>query len=607
VPQPSLDHYGLIGDLRTAALVRRDGSIDFCCAPRFDSPGVFSALLDDERGGRWRITPSGTWTSEQRYLAGTNVLETAFRVAGEGVVTITDFMAVGPRRGNRCRIFRRVFAVRSAMKVDIDFQPRFDFASVTTHVYRRRHGLLATDRDNDAVALSGPEGIEWRIEGGRACATIEISEGQDAWFVLAFDEDEVQALAEHQPADALEATTRWWDEWASKLVYEGPHRREVERSALALKLCCYEPTGAIVAAPTTSLPESPQGGRTWDYRFTWLRDSAFVLYALDELGAVEEAEAFFGFLRRVCRRVDAAHLQIMYGLHGERDLPERILDHLSGYRGIGPVRTGNGAANQFQMDVYGEVIDAVYIWSRRHDVPEGLWQAIETLVGWMCKHWRDPDYSIWEPRHHPRHHTFSKIMAWVAFDRASRMAEKRGAQRESDAWCREAELVKQDVLEHAWDEERRTFVQVYGEPQLDAALLVIPKVRFLPRGDPRVASTLAAIRKELGSPVEELVYRYRTTDGLEGDEGAFTICSFWMIQNVALTGDLETAERMFKNLLRRAEPLGLLAEEIDPATGEQLGNYPQGLSHAALINTAIILEKLRATGGRMSAAAVATD
>ncbi len=605
--QPSLDQYGVIGDLHTAALVSREGAVDFCCAPRFDSPAVFAALLDEELGGRWQIVPAGQWSSEQRYLAATNVLETIFRVAGGGVVALTDFMAAGPRRAGRCRIFRRVYAVRGSTRLDVLFQPCFDFGSTRTHLYARRHGLLATDRDNDALALSGPPGLAWTIGEGAARATLELAEGQDAWFVLAFDEDEVQVVEQHQPADALEATTRWWDEWCSKLAYDGPYRREVERSALALKLCCYEPTGAIVAAVTTSLPESPVGGRTWDYRYTWLRDSAFVLYALDELGAVEEAEGFFNFLRRVCRRVDAAHLQIMFGLHGERDVPERVLEHLRGYRGIGPVRTGNGAAGQFQMDVYGEVIDAVYIWSRRHEVPEGLWHAIHTLVGWIAAHWRDPDYSIWEPRHQPRHHTFSKVMAWVALDRAARMAKKRDATADHDAWCREAELVHADVLAHAWDAERETFVQVYGEPQLDAALLVIPKVRFLPRSDPRVKSTLAAIRRELGTQVEELVYRYRSSDGLEGDEGAFTICCFWVVQNLALTGDMETAERLFRNLLRRAEPLGLLAEEIDPATGEQLGNYPQGLSHAALINTAIILEKVRATGGRVSVAIVPTD
>lgn len=605
--QPSLDHYGVIGDLHSAALVSRDASVDFFCAPRFDSPAVFAALLDEEKGGHWRIAPAGTWTSEQRYLAGTNVMETIFRVAGEGLVAVTDFMAVGPRRAGRCRLYRRVFAVRGAARLDVVFQPRFDFGVIRTHLYQRRHGLLATDRDNDALALSGPEGLPWTIEDGTARATLELEEGRDAWFVLAFDEDEVQPVDSHQPHDALEATTRWWDDWSSKLVYEGPYRRQVERSALALKLCCYEPSGAIVAAVTTSLPESPVGGRTWDYRFSWLRDSAFVLYALDELGAVEEAGAFFNFLRRVCRRVDAAHLQIMYGLQGERDLPERILGHLAGYRGIGPVRTGNGAAGQFQMDVYGEVIDAVYIWARRHEVPEGLWQAVHTLVSWIAAHWREPDYSIWEPRHQPRHHTFSKVMAWVALDRAARMAKKRGAMEDHDAWCAEADAVHADVLANAWDEERRTFVQVYGQPQLDAALLIIPKVRFLPRHDPRVKSTLAAIQKELGTQVEELVYRYRSPDGLEGDEGAFTICCFWVVQNLALTGELEKAERLFKNLLRRAEPLGLLAEEIDPATGEQLGNYPQGLSHAALINTAIILEKVRATGGRVSAAIVPTD
>jgi len=588
----SLDHYGVIGDLHTAALVSRGGAIDFLCGPRFDAPAVFAALLDDAGGGRWRIAPAGNWTSEQRYLAGTNVLETVFRVAGEGVVTLTDFMAVGPRRAGRCRVFRKVHAVRGAARVDVHFEPRFDFGAVPTRLSQRRHGLFATDRDNDALTLVGPAGVAWSIEGGLARASVDVGEGADAWFVLAIDEDEVHPLEEHRSADVLEATTRWWDEWSSKLQYTGPYKREVERSALALKLCCYEPTGAIVAAPTTSLPESPTGGRTWDYRFTWVRDSSFVLHALDLLGADAEAEAFFHFLRRVSRRGDV-HLQIMYSVDGGRDLPERIVSNLSGYRDRGPVRTGNAAAGQFQLDVYGEIVDAVWIWSRRHEMPEGLWHALRSLIEWVAAHWREPDYSIWEPRSGPQQNTFSKVMAWVALERGARIADKMGAEAEAAAWREEAARLHADVLARAWDPERRTFTQIYGEPQLDAALLIIPKVDFLPGSDPRVVSTLAAIRRELGTQVEELLYRYRAPDGLDGREGAFIIVSFWMVQNLVLTGHHEDGERLFRNLLRRAEPLGLLAEEIDPATGEQTGNYPQGLSHAALIETAHVLEKYR--------------
>src|SRR5947199_337810 len=485
--------YGVIGDLHTAALVGRNGSIDWFCAPRFDSPSVFGALLDHARGGCWRIAPAGPATSEQRYLPGTNILVTTFRVETGGVFVVTDFMPVGSSRDGRTEIHRRVQCTRGSADVEVEFEPRFDYGLHLPTMVRRAHGILATDRDNDVATVATDPAISWHIDEGRAVARFSLSAEQAAWFVHRFDDDEVHPAAGYRSQEKLEATAQWWDAWSSRLTYQGPYRQEVERSALVLKLCTYEPSGALIAAPTTSVPESFGGERNWDYRSAWLRDSAFV-----------------------------------------RD-----------------------------------------------------------LVDWAAAHWQEPDWSIWEPRHEPKHHVFSKVMAWVALDRGTRIATELGLAGDVARWRQEAERLRREVLERGWDPERRTFVQVYGEPQLDAALLVIPKARFLHRSAPRVRTTLEAVRRELATSCEELIYRYRAPDGLSGDEGAFVACCFWMAQNLAMVRDFDEGERLFRNLLRRGNHLGLFAEEIDPATGEQVGNFPQGLSHASLINTAYILERLR--------------
>ncbi|HET7790283.1 MAG TPA: glycoside hydrolase family 15 protein [Gemmatimonadales bacterium] len=593
MPYRPIGDYGIIGDLHTAALVASNGAIDWLCLPTFDAPSLFAGILDQGKGGTWRIAPSGEWTSQQRYLPGTNVLVTAFHGTGGGVVEVTDFMPVGPARSTRPELHRRVTCTRGEAEIEVAFTPAFDYARRGARISPRTAGLLATDAEDHALTLAGPPGLAWETGNGSATARFPARPGEPAWLVLRWDDDDVHPVASYTSQSRLDQTALWWDEWVSRLDYHGPYRQEVERSALALKLCCYEPTGAIVGAPTTSLPERPGGERNWDYRYTWLRDSAFVLFALDRLGFDGEADGFLRFLKRVCRRADGRHVQIMFGIDGRRSLPEEILGHLEGYRGAKPVRIGNSAAGQFQLDVYGELLETVSTPKMRKHLSEGLWSALRALVDWTAAHWREPDWSIWEARQEPKPYVYSRVMAWAALDRGIKLAQALGTPADVSTWVEARDACHAEVLERGWDRERQTFVQVYGEPQLDAALLVIPLIGFLPRRDPRVRSTLAAVRKELGSSVEELIYRYRSPDGLDGDEGAFVVCSFWMVQNLAMIGEIEEAERLFKNLLRRVNRVGLLAEEIDPGTGEQLGNFPQALSHAALLNAACTLERLR--------------
>ena len=589
-----IEAYGVIGDLHSAALVGRNGAVDWWCPQRFDSPSVFAALLDPTAGGTWRIAPDAEWTSSQRYLPGTNVLETSFRLDAGGLLTVTDFMPVGPHRLREPSLFRRVRGVRGTVPVTMHFEPRFGYGLQPARINTRRSGVLASGGRREVLALSSPRGIPLSLGETSLTARFELSVEQTAWFVLRYDQDEVLPIEELEPDLVIDGTAQWWDRWISQMEYRGAFRQEVERSALALKLLQFEPSGAIVAAPTTSLPEWPGGERNWDYRFTWLRDSSYVLDALTSLGFGSEASAYHGFFTRVCREAGAGHLQILHCVDGSHEAGESILQHLQGYEGARPVRVGNGAADQFQLDVYGELLHTLHLGHRHRSPKEGLWFAIQRLVDWVAANWRRPDFGIWEARREPQHHVFSKVMAWCALDRAADLAERHAMPADLGAWRHEAQAIHNDVMTHGWDGERGCFVQVYGAPFLDASLLVIPKIRFLPRTDPRVRSSLIRIHRELSAGPEELIYRYRAPDGLSGDEGAFLVCSFWVAQNYALVGEVEEAERLFRLLLRRAGPLGLYPEEIDPRTGGFLGNFPLGLSHAAVINTAVILDRLGA-------------
>jgi GH15 family glucan-1,4-alpha-glucosidase len=587
--------YGLIGDMRTAALIGLDGSIDWCCLPRFDSASVFAALLDTERGGTWAIHPEGRWTSTQRYLPRTNILETTFRTADDAVVSVTDFMPVaedGRPSGPHPEIHRRLRCNRGRALMGMVFMPRFEYGARTTRLEVLRAGLFATDRTDQVLTLSSGKPFEWMIEQSIATARFGLEKGEERWLVLRYDDDDIHPVDRYESARKLDNTAAFWQKWSSKVRYRGPYRGMVKRSALALKLLTHAETGAMIAAPTTSLPETIGGVRNWDYRFVWLRDAAFTLAALDAVGHYREADQFMRFLKKVCRHEGGGHLQIMYGIDGRRDLVERQLDHLTGYRNSRPVRVGNGAVGQLQLDVYGEVMETADIWRRNHDMTEGTWRVLRGLVDWVSKNWPLPDSSIWEVRGEVRHYVFSKVMTWVALDRGVRMAEELSLEGDTAGWRAARDALHAEIMERGWSEERQSFVQSYGDTSLDAAALAIPMVRFLPWNHPRVHATVRAIARELTTMDGELVYRYRHPDGLEGEEGAFSICTFWLAQALAMIGERERAERVFRRMLRHANHVGLYSEEIDPLTDEFLGNFPQAFTHIALINCAAALARL---------------
>jgi GH15 family glucan-1,4-alpha-glucosidase len=601
-----ISDYAVIGDMRTAALVGMHGSIDWCCWPEFDSPSAFAALLDADHGGRCRIAPSEPHTTEQRYLAATNVVVTTFHGDAGGVVEVVDFMPVTTlgTRGPYPEIHRRICGVRGQMSIAIQFAPRLNYAATRTRLIPRRDGVLATDDEDEVLTLAGPRDVWWTLSDDTATAELVLRAGEDAWFVLRYDDDEVHPIAEYESLRKFEETVAYWDQWVSRIRYRGPYRADVERSALVLKLMCYSPSGAIVAAPTTSLPESMGGVRNWDYRFTWLRDSAFVLDALSALGQFDEADSFMRFLRRITRKASDAHIQIMYGIDGRRDLTERSLPHLEGYQGSAPVRVGNGAYDQVQLDVYGEVLATAWRWSHVYPVGEGTWMSLSRLVDWVTTHWQLPDSGIWEVRAGVQHYVLSKVMCWVALEYGIRMAEEFQLPAALEKWRAAREAVRESILTRGWSDKKQSFVQYYGTDALDAANLVIPLVGFLPPDDPRVRSTVQAIMAELSSEDQELIFRYRNDDGLPGEEGVFSCCTFWAAQALAVCGDRDRAERLFLRMRRHANHVGLYSEELHPTTGEFLGNFPQAFTHIAMINCAAALA---AVDAGMAAAGIVTE
>lgn len=582
-----IEDYAVIGDTQTAALVGRDGSIDWLCLPRFDSGASFAALLGTTRHGRWLLAPTADVRRTSRaYRGNTLVLESEFDTE-DGSVRVIDFM---PPRQRAPDLVRIVEGVSGRVPMRMEFAPRFDYGAVSPWVTTTEDGRTLAVAGPDALTLDSPIPIE--LGDGDLSATFAVDEGDTVAFVAVWYPSYETPAPSPDAARALEETVAWWEGWAAECTYEGGHRELVTRSLLTLKALTYAPSGGIVAAPTTSLPEHIGGVRNWDYRYCWVRDATFTLDALLLAGYEREASEWRDWLvRAVAGRPD--QLNLMYGPTGERRLPELELPWLPGYEGSVPVRTGNAACAQFQLDVYGEVMDVMY-QARRAGVPhsEEGWDLQVALMDTLEGRWRDPDEGIWEVRSTPRHFTHSKVMAWVAADRAVKSVEREGCDGPVDRWRRLAAEIHDDVCDRGFDPDRNTFVQSYDDDRLDGSLLMIPLVGFLPAHDARVAGTVDAVQRELCE--DGFVLRYRTdddgeVDGLPGGEGAFLPCTFWLADNLALLGRTDEARALFARLRDLCNDVGLLSEEYDPGSGRLLGNFPQAFSHESLVNTAQLI------------------
>ncbi|MBB4659881.1 glycoside hydrolase family 15 protein [Parvularcula dongshanensis] len=589
-----IEDHGVIGDLRTAALVGTDGAIDFLCWPRLDSPSVFARLLDHEKGGAFEISPQLEDTRcQQLYLPDTNVLLTR-HLAEEGVSEISDFMAIGDEDGGQ-RMVRRVKAIRREIRFDVRCAPRFDYARAEAKVTREDGAVIFASTGDDATRLRLRASVPLSAGNGEATTTFTLRPGEAATFVL---EDGGLALGgcssvESYTAEAFKRTTNYWRDWVSRSTYRGRWRPEVMRSALVLKLLTSAEYGSVSAAVTFGLPEAPGAGRNWDYRYAWIRDSAFTMYAFLRLGFYEEATAYQVWLRGLKVEGPPGPLPLLFTLDGSPAPAEQELDHLSGYRGSRPVRTGNAAAGQLQLDIYGELMDAIYLSDKyTNPIWSADWQYLSQMMDWLAENWNQPDEGIWEPRSGRQHTLHSRVMCWVAFDRAVRLANKRGIPAPIERWRRERDAIYEDVHENFWNEELKAFVQTKGGYALDAACLLMPLVRFVSATDPKWLSTLQAVKTHLMD--DSLVYRYSadtTEDGLDGLEGTFNMCSFWYVECLARAGDLAQARFLFDKMLGYANPLGLFAEETGPA-GEPLGNFPQAFTHLALISAAFTLNRM---------------
>jgi len=600
-----IENYGIIGDLHSAALVGMDGSIDWLCLPRFDSPSVFAAILDDEKGGRFKISPvSGGATRKQLYWPDTNVLVTRF-FTPDGVAEITDYMPIdtpAPGRGHH-QLIRRIEVVRGEMAFRMECSPAFDYARDEHQTQIVPGG--ATFRSTQ-LSLGLATQVPLKQQGGGVVAEFTLREEQMAVFVLRqieSDDDCGVCFSKSEERELFMQTVGYWRRWLSKSTYTGRWREMVHRSALTLKLLTYEPTGAIVAAPTTSLPEGIGGERNWDYRYTWIRDAAFTLYGLLRIGFTEEAEAFMGWLEdRSYNPKPDGSLQLMYGIDGRTDLTEETLDHLEGYRGSRPVRVGNGAYDQLQLDIYGELMDAVYLYNKYGDpIWYELWTRLRGLIDWVCDNWQRKDEGIWEVRSGRQHSVYSKLMCWVAVDRALRLADKRSFPADRVRWLKVRDEIYEEIMEKGWSPERKAFVQAYGGDTLDASSLIMPLVFFVAPKGPRMLSTLDAINrppKDDGLVSNGLVFRYdvaKSADGLMGEEGTFNLCTFWLVEALTRAGRLEEARLIFEQMLGYANHLGLYAEEIGPS-GEALGNFPQAFTHLTLISAAYNLDRALGKG-----------
>ncbi len=592
---PIADH-GMIGNHHTIALVGIDGTIDWYCCPRFDSPSIFGAILDKDKGGYFRIAPEAEGVRrKQFYFPDTNVLITRF-LTPDGVGEVVDFMPVDrpSEHVGRHRLIRRVRVVRGEMLFNVEIEPRFDYGRQSHQVELQQNGVLF-ENPTLSVAVATKVPLERTRTGIRT--RLSLSAGQSATFALEpMEEARVPAACSERQADELtRETVVYWRAWLSKSNYRGRWREMVHRSALTLKLLTYKPTGAIVASPTTSLPEHIGGPRNWDYRYTWIRDSAFSLHALLLLGFTEAAEQFMGWLTdrfRELKEHELGRLQIMYRIDGRSDLVEEELTHLEGYCGSAPVRIGNGAAEQLQLDTYGEMIDAVYVHNKYGGpIFYEAWEDLREAVEWLCENWDQPDEGIWETRGGKQDFVYSRLQSWVGIDRAIKISTQRSLPADIFKWRATRDEIHAQINERGWNAKRKAFVQHYGSDVLDASLLLMPLVKFVAPTDPRWLSTLDAIIRELVT--DSLVHRYNpevSPDGLEGTEGTFSMCSFWLVEAMSRAGRIDEARLIFEKMLTYANHVGLYSEQIGP-TGEALGNFPQAFTHLALISAAFDLDR----------------
>ncbi len=591
-----IEDYALIGDLHTVALVGLNGSIDWCCLPRFDSPSVFGAILDAGKAGFFRISPTdmSSVQCKQLYLPETNILLTRF-LSVDGVAEITDFMPIKEVGTSEYQhtLIRSISMVHGSLSFTLICRPAFNYARDSHSADVSGKGATF-QHSSFHLNLASPIGLEPDGQGG-VKATFTLHKGETFHFLLESTRKSDSArkpLTEEEYQTAFHETSHYWQNWLSQCRYQGRWREMVQRSALVLKLLTYAPTGAIVAAATTSLPESMGGERNWDYRYTWIRDASFSLYSLLTLGFTQEAEAFMGWLDTRCHELqDNGTLQPMYGIDGEQDLKEISLDHLEGYRQSRPVRIGNGAYTQKQLDIYGEMMDAIYVYNRYDAITYDLWQNVRRLLKWLEEHWQEPDEGIWEVRGGPKQFLHSRMMSWVAFDRAIRVTRHRGWPAPTEDWVKIRSQIYEQIMEKGWSEEKHSFVQYYGSDAVDASSLLMMITNFTGTKEPRMLSTMHRIQQELS--VGALVRRYSqgaASDGMSGQEGTFSACSFWLVEDLARAGRLDDARLKLEKLLSYSNHVGLYAEEMSP-TGEALGNFPQAFTHLALITACYHLDK----------------
>ncbi|MAT38825.1 MAG: glucoamylase [Ectothiorhodospiraceae bacterium] len=605
-----IENYGIIGDMHSVALVGKHGSIDWLCFPKFDSPSIFASLLDSNIGGHFKIMSLAEGVNEKQfYWPDTNVLVTRF-LCDDGVGEVTDFMPIHNLNGKHGahQIIRRVQVVRGEMEFVMECLPAFDYARAKHETHIAENGAIFKS-DALTVALVTKQDLE-KYKGG-ARSIFRLSEGESASFILHECEKDAicgPCLTEEQTEEHFQRTVRYWRKWLSQSEYTGRWREMVNRSALVLKLLTYRPTGAIVASPTTSLPEEIGGERNWDYRYTWIRDAAFTLYGLLRIGFTEEAADFMHWIEARANELEPdGSLQIMYSIDGDHTLTEETLDHLEGYKGSKPVRIGNGAYNQLQLDIYGELMDSVYLFNKYGSpISYDLWCQLRRMINWIADHWHLEDEGIWEVRGGKRHFVYSKLMAWVAVDRGLRLADKRSFPADRKKWLQTRDEIYEDIMAKGYSKNRKAFVQSYGSDSLDASNLIMPLVFFVSPTDRRMLNTLDAILQPVdkgGLTANSLVYRYNLkeySDGLSGEEGTFNICTFWLVEAMTRAGRhdpkrLDEARLMFERMLGYANHLGLYSEETG-SSGEALGNFPQAFTHLALISAAYNLDRALGEG-----------